>query len=78
MKPNTPAARGGRISFDLVRRTLGVGLVLMIGAAGTGVGQLVPPGTGGVAALVNSLNALGAGIQRVDEKELSGVGSAAA
>jgi LmbE family N-acetylglucosaminyl deacetylase len=30
------------------------------GAAGTGVGQLAPPGTGGVAALVNSLNALGA------------------
>ena len=32
----------------------------MIGAAGTSVGQLAPPGTGGVAALVNSLNALGA------------------
>jgi LmbE family N-acetylglucosaminyl deacetylase len=32
----------------------------MFGAAGTGVGQLAPPGTGGVAALVNTLNALGA------------------
>jgi len=32
----------------------------MFGAAGTGTGQLAPPGTGGVAALVNSLNALGA------------------
>ena len=32
----------------------------MIGAAGPGAGQLAPPGTGGVAALVNSLNALGA------------------
>ena len=32
----------------------------MIGAAGTAVGQLVPPGTGGVAALVNSLTAMGA------------------
>jgi LmbE family N-acetylglucosaminyl deacetylase len=32
----------------------------MIGAVGTGVGQLAPPSTGGVAALVNSLKAAGA------------------
>jgi LmbE family N-acetylglucosaminyl deacetylase len=32
----------------------------VLGAAGTGVGQLAPPGTGGVAALVSSLNATGA------------------
>src|SRR2546430_16091569 len=32
----------------------------MIGAAGTAVGQLAPPGTGGVAPLVDGLRALGA------------------
>ena len=32
----------------------------MIGAAGIGAGQLAPPGTGGVAALVTRLNAMGA------------------
>ena len=55
-----PAIRGGRLSFALVRRALGVGLVLLNGAAGIGVGQLAPPGTGGVAVLVNSLTAVGA------------------
>lgn len=34
--------------------------MLMFGAAGTGMGQLAPPGTGGVTALVNSLSATGA------------------
>jgi LmbE family N-acetylglucosaminyl deacetylase len=55
-----PLSGGRRISFGLVRRALGVSLVLLTGAAGTGAGQLAPPGTGGVAALVNSLNAVGA------------------
>jgi len=36
----------------------------MIGAAGTGVGQLAPPGTGGVVPLVDGLRALGA-VKRV-------------
>src|ERR1700693_6084426 len=55
-----PLSGGRRISFGLVRRALGVSLVLLTGAAGTGAGQLAPPGAGGVAALVNSLNAVGA------------------
>jgi LmbE family N-acetylglucosaminyl deacetylase len=43
-----------------VRSALAVVLALTIGAAGTGAGQLAPPGTGGVAALVNDLRVLGA------------------
>ncbi len=49
------------VCLSPVRCTLGFVLALVIGAAGPGAGQqLAPPGTGGVAALVNSLNALGA------------------
>jgi LmbE family N-acetylglucosaminyl deacetylase len=43
-----------------VRRALGLAFFLSIGAAGTGVGQLAPPGTGGVAALAGLLEQLGA------------------
>ena len=43
-----------------MRRALAVVLVLTIGAAGPGVGQFAPPGTGGVAALANALEHLGA------------------
>jgi LmbE family N-acetylglucosaminyl deacetylase len=45
-----------------VRRALELVLFLSIGAAGTGVGQMVPPppGTGGVAALAGMLEQLGA------------------
>jgi LmbE family N-acetylglucosaminyl deacetylase len=43
-----------------VRRALGLVLFLSIGAAGTGVGQMAPPGTGGVAALAGILEQLGA------------------
>jgi len=43
-----------------VRRALAVVLVLTIGAAGPGVGQFAPPGTGGVAALAGILEQLGA------------------
>ena len=43
-----------------MRRALGLALFLNIGAAGTGVGQLAPPGTGGVAALAGLLEQLGA------------------
>ncbi len=43
-----------------MRRALAVVPVLVLGAAGTGVGQLAPPGTGGVAALVSALRSLGA------------------
>jgi len=39
---------------------VGVILALTVGAAGTGVAQLAPPGTGGVATLANDLRALGA------------------
>lgn len=43
-----------------MRRALRLGLFLCIGAAGTGWGQLAPPGTGGVAALAAALQQLGA------------------
>jgi len=43
-----------------VRRALGLVLFLSIGAAGSGVGQMAPPGTGGVAALAGILEQLGA------------------
>jgi len=43
-----------------VRRALGLVLFLSIGAAGAGVGQMAPPGTGGVAALADLLEQLGA------------------
>src|SRR3989442_1087415 len=43
--------RRGRVSFEIVRRALWCSLSLCIGAVGTGLGQLAPPGTGGVAAL---------------------------
>jgi len=43
-----------------VRRALGLVLLLSIGAAGPGVGQMAPPGTGGVAALAGILEQLGA------------------
>ena len=43
-----------------MRRALGLVLFLSIGAAGTGVGQMAPPGTGGVAALAGILEQLGA------------------
>jgi LmbE family N-acetylglucosaminyl deacetylase len=42
-----------------VRRALGVVFFLIIGAAGPGVGQMTPPGTGGVAALAGILEQLG-------------------
>ena len=38
---------------------LGLALFLSIGAAGAGLGQLAPPGTGGVAALASTLRQLG-------------------
>ncbi len=43
-----------------MRRALGCSLALCIGAAGVGVGQFTPPGTGGVAALTGALQPLGA------------------
>jgi len=43
-----------------VRRALWCSLSLCIGAVGTGLGQLAPPGTGGVAALTGALGQLGA------------------
>ncbi len=43
-----------------MRRALGLVLFLSIGAAGSGVGQMAPPGTGGVAALADLLEQLGA------------------
>jgi len=43
-----------------VRRALWCSLFLCIGAVGTGLGQLAPPGTGGVAALTGALGQLGA------------------
>jgi LmbE family N-acetylglucosaminyl deacetylase len=42
-----------------VPKALGLVLFLSIGAAGPGVGQLTPPGTGGVAALAGLLEQLG-------------------
>ena len=42
-----------------MRRALGLVLFLSIGAAGSGVGQMTPPGTGGVAALAGMLEQLG-------------------
>ncbi len=43
-----------------MRRALRLSLFLSLGAAGTGLGQLTPPGTGGVAALAGALAQLGA------------------
>jgi len=43
-----------------VHKALGLVLFLSIGAAGSGVGQMAPPGTGGVAALAGMLEQLGA------------------
>ena len=43
-----------------MRRALWCSLSLCIGAVGTGLGQLAPPGTGGVAALTGALGQLGA------------------
>ena len=43
-----------------MRRALWCSAFLTIGAAGTGWGQFAPPGTGGVAALANALEQLGA------------------
>ncbi|HEX4573641.1 MAG TPA: PIG-L family deacetylase, partial [Gemmatimonadales bacterium] len=43
-----------------MRRALWLSLALTLGAAGAGVGQLAPPGTGGVAALARALKQLGA------------------
>lgn len=43
-----------------MRRALGTSLALLIGAAGPLAGQFAPPGTGGVAALADALNRLGA------------------
>ena len=43
-----------------MRRALAYGLILCVGAAGPGLGQLAPPGTGGVAALTGALRQLGA------------------
>lgn len=43
-----------------MRRTLGLCSLLLVGAAGPGVGQLAPAGTGGVAALASALRQLGA------------------
>lgn len=43
-----------------MRRALGLVLFLCIVVAGTGVGQMAPPGTGGVAALAGLLEQLGA------------------
>ena len=51
---------GVGVCFASVRRVLGVLLTMTIGAAGPGMGQLAPPGTGGVAALASDLRALGA------------------
>ena len=55
-----PQGGGARVSFFAVRRAFSGIFVLTLGAAGTGAGQLAPPGTGGVTVLVNSLNAAGA------------------
>src|SRR5438093_8112428 len=41
-------------------RTLGASLAFVIGAVGSSMGQLAPPGTGGVAALAAALKQLGA------------------
>src|SRR5207249_7470861 len=49
-----------RLCFALVRRTLGASLAFVIGAVGSSMGQLAPPGTGGVAALAAALKQLGA------------------
>ena len=46
--------------WPTVRRCCLVLLCLTVGAAGASVGQLAPPGTGGVAALANALHSLGA------------------
>ena len=43
-----------------MRRTLGASLAFVIGAVGSSMGQLAPPGTGGVAALAAALKQLGA------------------
>src|SRR5207247_2487536 len=43
----------------IVRGALGLVRFLSIGAAGPGVGQMAPPGTGGVAALASLLRQLG-------------------
>ena len=43
-----------------MHKALGLVLFLSIGAAGSGVGQMAPPGTGGVAALAGVLEQLGA------------------
>ena len=43
-----------------MRRALGFTLLVGLGAAGPGLGQLAPPGTGGVAALTAALKQLGA------------------
>ena len=43
-----------------MHKALGLVLFLSIGAAGSGVGQMAPPGTGGVAALAGILEQLGA------------------
>ncbi len=43
-----------------MRRAFGLALFLSIGAVGSGVGQMTPPGTGGVAALAGVLEQLGA------------------
>ncbi len=43
-----------------MRRALGLSLCLCIGAVGIGAGQFAPPGTGGVVALADALQALGA------------------
>ncbi|HMJ58019.1 MAG TPA: PIG-L family deacetylase [Gemmatimonadales bacterium] len=43
-----------------MRRAFGLVLFLSIGAVGSGVGQMTPPGTGGVAALAGILEQLGA------------------
>ncbi|HXM37854.1 MAG TPA: PIG-L family deacetylase [Gemmatimonadales bacterium] len=42
-----------------LRLALGLALFLSIGAAGAGLGQLAPPGTGGVTALASALRQLG-------------------
>jgi LmbE family N-acetylglucosaminyl deacetylase len=43
-----------------MRRVFGCSVLLLLGAAGPGMGQMSPPGTGGVAALTHALNQLGA------------------
>jgi LmbE family N-acetylglucosaminyl deacetylase len=50
----------GLVVARIPNGALGLVLFLSIGAAGTGVGQLAPPGTGGVAALAGLLEQLGA------------------